>query len=67
MSNKPPIAFTAISPKGETVRGVNLSEFCKANGLSVSNMHNVLTGTRKSHKGWRKYNATDLFKLVMNA
>jgi group I intron endonuclease len=41
-----------ISPTGERVEIVNLMAFCRENGLSPIHMHNVKSGTRKSHKGW---------------
>lgn len=46
--------YIAIDPEGiehETPNG--LTDFCRKHQLSVSNLHNVLTGKRRHHKGWR--------------
>ncbi len=39
---------------GELIEVSNLSKFCRDNNLSQGNMSSVLTGKRKSHKGYRK-------------
>jgi hypothetical protein len=44
--------FAVVSPSGEQVFGVNLSKFCKKNGLLQSCLHDVVKGKAKSHKGW---------------
>jgi hypothetical protein len=41
-----------VNPQGEKVKIYNLVGFCKKNGLNPGNMHNVLTGKKKSCKGW---------------
>jgi len=43
-----------ISPLGERVDVYNLTEFCRDNGLTQSNMCNVHSGKRSHHKGWTK-------------
>ncbi len=41
-----------VSPEGQRVVITNLSAFCDANGLSKVHMFNLISGVRKSHKGW---------------
>lgn len=43
-----------ISPSGERVDIVNMSEFSSINGLNRSHMIQVSIGNRMSHKGWTK-------------
>lgn len=46
--------FKATNPNGEIFYTDNgLSEFCKSNNLSQSNMSNVANGRAKQHKGWK--------------
>jgi Mor family transcriptional regulator len=40
------------SPSGEILEGENIAEFCRNYNLSSSSMGCVLSGKRKSHKGW---------------
>ena len=40
------------SPLGEIFSIEHLTEFCKTHGLQSSNLSHVLSGRRKSHKGW---------------
>lgn len=40
------------SPKGDYVKIYNLLKFCKTNGLTAQNIHKVIKGVRKHHKGW---------------
>ena len=42
------------NPEGKIVEITNLVGYCKANGLNPGNMHNVLTGRKKSCKGWTR-------------
>jgi hypothetical protein len=42
------------NPEGQVMEIYNLVGFCKENGLNPGNMHNVLTGRKKSCKGWTK-------------
>lgn len=42
-----------ISPSGNIVKVLNLSEFARENGLSQPHLSSVCSGKRKSHKGWR--------------
>ena len=42
------------NPEGQIMEIYNLVGFCKENGLNPGNMHNVLTGRKKSCKGWTK-------------
>jgi len=41
-----------IAPDGRHIAIVNLSAFCRANGLSIVHMHNVKSGQRRIHRGW---------------
>ena len=45
--------FKFISPEGMIHEGKNLCEFCRKHTLTQSNMHCVLKGIYKQHKGWR--------------
>ena len=44
--------FTLKSPTGEIVSGENINQFAKENNLSSQGLYSVLSGKRKSHKGW---------------
>jgi len=52
-----PYAF--VSPTGEIVSGVSLTNFCKLHNLQQSKMWAVLHEKRNHHKGWRKYKGTE--------
>lgn len=41
-----------INPAGEVFKVDNTSLFSKTHGLTQGNLHGVLTGRCKSHKGW---------------
>jgi hypothetical protein len=41
-----------ISPDGRRAAIINLSRFCRENGLSVVRMHNLKSGIHRIHKGW---------------
>jgi group I intron endonuclease len=41
-----------IRPDGRRPVIINLSKFCRDNGLSVVHMHNLKSGIRRIHKGW---------------
>ena len=41
-----------IRPDGRPTVIINLSRFCRENGLSIVHMHNLKSGIRKWHKGW---------------
>ena len=41
-----------ISPKGEIFFTKNLPQFCNRTNLSYCCMHRVVSGKRKTHKGW---------------
>lgn len=43
-----------ISPNGDIVKVVNVSEFCRDNNLSRYHINSVYNGNRKHHKGWKK-------------
>ena len=51
---------TFISPKGVETEIPCLAVFCRDNSLSRAHMHRVLTGERKTHKGWTKPTGGDL-------
>ena len=44
--------YVFTSPKGEMVNVYNLNDFCRENGLQVSNMCNVAKGKLNHHKQW---------------
>lgn len=46
--------YTLRSPHGETVKILNLTEFCKNNNLDASNMIKVISGKYKHSSGWTK-------------
>ena len=53
-SRRPEEGFRdVVSPSGERKTIGILTDFCKTNGLRVSNMSDLLRGRAKSHKGWR--------------
>ena len=56
-------SFKLLSPIGEVVTGENLSSFARANDLDQRLLHMVVTGKRKSHKGWSIN--TPLYKVVI--
>jgi predicted GIY-YIG superfamily endonuclease len=42
-----------INPQGERVMIINLQSFCRNNNLNIVHMRNLISGKRKSHKGWK--------------
>ena len=48
-------SFSVISPTGEIICDKNAKEFCRKNGLDKGHFSQVLSGKRKSHKGFRHY------------
>jgi hypothetical protein len=42
-----------INPDGQRIVISNLKAFCREHGLTVVHMHQVKSGIRRSHKGWR--------------
>jgi len=44
-----------IGPDGQEYRNiVNLKDFCRDHGLNYGDMHEVFSGNRRHHKGWRR-------------
>lgn len=41
-----------VSPQGERPVITNLQAFCRANNLAIVHMRQLISGKRKSHKGW---------------
>jgi hypothetical protein len=41
-----------INPEGQRVIITNLVAFCREHGLHPAHMHGLISGKRKSHKGW---------------
>jgi hypothetical protein len=41
-----------INPQGQRVVITNLAEFCRENGLNAIHMRQLISGERRSHKGW---------------
>jgi len=48
--------FHLLSPDNKEFHGRNIRQFCKKHGLTPSNIHLVISGIRKHHKGWRVIN-----------
>lgn len=46
--------WSVLSPQGDVLNITNLSKFCKEAGLNTSSMYEVMSGKRKSHKGFRR-------------
>lgn len=46
--------YEFYTPEGKKVIIHNMTQFCKENNLSQSAMHNVSSGKRNHHKGWKK-------------
>lgn len=44
-----------ISPTNEVVKLTNIREFCREHNLNSAHISSVLSGKRKSHKGWKKH------------
>lgn len=44
---------TIISPDNIEYNVTNIHQFAKEHGLQYQNLHKVLTGSRKTHKGWK--------------
>jgi group I intron endonuclease len=42
-----------IDPQGRKVTITNLQNFCRCHDLNIVHMRNLISGIRKSHKGWR--------------
>ena len=51
--NKNKKYFIIETPSGDIVKDTGISDFCKKNDLCVSHMSQVLSGKRKSHKGYK--------------
>lgn len=47
--------YVFISPSGEKVDVYNLSEFCRRNNLTNSNMAALCSGKQRTHKQWKLY------------
>jgi len=45
--------FKIMSPSGELIEGIGLNAFCREYKLPLWNIWRVVTGKRKSHKGWK--------------
>lgn len=46
--------FRITSPTGEVIDGVNLTKFCKGNGLNQGRTWQVINGHAASHKGYTR-------------
>ncbi len=46
--------YTLLSPNGEVTEIINLAKFGRDNDLGTTKLYEVVSGKRKSHKGWRK-------------
>jgi len=47
--------FSLVSPDGNIFIGKNAASFCRSNGLRPGSINRIMSGERKSHKGWKKY------------
>jgi hypothetical protein len=47
--------YKLISPEGEVIDIVNLTQFAKDNNLSIGCLQQVVSGRNKAHRGWKKY------------
>jgi len=56
--------FQIISPNGSVIKGSNLSEFCRQNGLDAPLLCAVINGRRPSHKGYVNINNPDYLNLI---
>lgn len=52
ISSKERLSFRLKSPNGEIINGENVMQFSRDHGLTHQQLHNVVVGKRKSHKGW---------------
>lgn len=55
MANANSRKFIVVNPNGNVITGFNLTKFCRENNLDVRNIHAVIKGKDKSHKGWTQY------------
>lgn len=46
--------YNLRDPNGKAYIGTNLNKLCKEFGLQQGNLHKVMKGQRKSHKGWTR-------------
>jgi hypothetical protein len=46
--------FSLTAPDGSVIHGVNLTQFCKDNGLNQGGAWSVMNGNIRSHKGYTK-------------
>lgn len=46
--------WNVVTPTGEALTVTNLSKFCKENGLNTPSMYEVMSGKRRTHKGYRR-------------
>ena len=51
-------AFINVDTGDEIPAGINLTRMCRERGLITQNMHKVIQGKRKSHRGWILKEAT---------
>jgi len=47
-------SYNLRDPHGKVYIGTNLSKLCRDFGLQQGNLHKVVKGERKSHKGWTR-------------
>ena len=48
--------FTVISPSGEIITATNISQFSRDNDLNARSMTSLVSGERKTYKGWTAVN-----------
>jgi hypothetical protein len=51
-------SWVVTPPNGQSINIVNLTKFCRENGLDQGNMVKVSKGQAKQHKGWTCYKIT---------
>jgi hypothetical protein len=59
-NHRRPKTYTGfIDPEGKRVAITNLLGFCREQGLHPVHMYGLISGKRKSHKGWTWRNSDD--------
>ena len=56
--------FILVSPDGVIVRGKNVAEFCRSNGLNRGNVSSLLNGNALSVKGWTNFTEGDSYESL---
>lgn len=54
--------FKLLNPLGNIVEGLNISQFCRENGLERSSMSALIRGELGRYKGWKVYSELGIYK-----